>query len=56
MATTTASTIVLRNDDQSMVVDVKEEKDIKKDEVKRDGIYGSSTKSKIQRLNSQYIN
>ncbi|XP_034193393.1 uncharacterized protein LOC117610283 [Osmia lignaria lignaria] len=56
MATTTTSTIVLRNDDQSVVADVKEEKDIKKDEVKHDGIYGTSIKSKIQRLNSQYIN
>ncbi|XP_076393589.1 uncharacterized protein LOC100883158 [Megachile rotundata] len=58
MTTPSTSTVVLRNgDDQPVVVDAKEEKENKKrDEVKHDGIYGVSTKSKIQRLNSQYIN
>lgn len=56
MSTTTAATIVLRDSDQPVVVDAKEEKESKKrDEAKRDGNYETPGKSKIQRLNSQYI-
>lgn len=47
---TTTSTIFLRDIDQPIVIDSKEEK---RDETKRDGVI--TVKSKIQRLNSQYI-
>ncbi|CAL7941073.1 unnamed protein product [Xylocopa violacea] len=56
MATTTATAIVLRDGEQPVVVDAKEEeKSMKQDEAKRDVGYGAPAKSKIQRLNSQYI-
>ena len=46
---------VIREVDQPAVVDAKEEKEnAKKDEAKRVS-YGTPAKSKIQRLNSQYI-
>lgn len=48
---TTTSTIFLRDIDQPIVIDSKEEE--KRDETKRDGVI--TVKSKIQRLNSQYI-
>lgn len=47
---TPTSTIFLRDIDQPIVI---EEKEKKRDETKRDGII--TVKSKIQRLNSQYI-
>lgn len=50
---TPTSTIFLRDIDQPIVIDSKEEKEKKRDETKRDGII--TVKSKIQRLNSQYI-
>ncbi|CAK9800115.1 hypothetical protein ANTQUA_LOCUS2374 [Anthophora quadrimaculata] len=56
MTTTTTSTIVLRDGDQPVIMDAKEEKEsAKRDEGKRDSNYGTAAKSKIQRLNSQYI-
>ncbi|KOC62494.1 hypothetical protein WH47_04154 [Habropoda laboriosa] len=55
MPATTAATIVLRDGDQPVIVDTKEEKENKRNEAKRDGNYGTAAKSKIQRLNSQYI-
>lgn len=46
---------VIRDVDQPVVVDAKEEKEnAKRDEAKRVN-YGTPAKSKIQRLNSQYI-
>ncbi|XP_017877584.1 uncharacterized protein LOC108623535 [Ceratina calcarata] len=57
MTTTTMMTFVLRDGDLPVVVDSKEEKDAKKrDEAKHEGGgQGLISKSKIQRLNSQYI-
>lgn len=56
MITTTAATIVLRDNDQPVAVDSKEEKEnAKREETKRVGSYRTPAKSKIQRLNSQYI-
>ncbi|XP_060816547.1 uncharacterized protein LOC132907441 [Bombus pascuorum] len=56
MITTTAATIVLRDNDQPVVVDAKEEKEnAKREETKRVSSYRTPAKSKIQRLNSQYI-
>lgn len=48
--------VVVREDDQPVVLDTKEEKVIKKrDEVRQGGFHGAAAKSKIQRLNNQYI-
>lgn len=56
MTTTTAATIVLRDNDQPVVLDAKEEKEnAKREETKRVSSYRTPAKSKIQRLNSQYI-
>lgn len=56
MTTTTAATIVLRDNDQPVLVDAKEEKEnTKREEAKRVSSYRTPAKSKIQRLNSQYI-
>ncbi|XP_006621584.1 uncharacterized protein LOC102676158 [Apis dorsata] len=49
---TTTSTIFLRDIDQPIMIDSKEEEK-RRDEMKKDGII--TVKSKIQRLNSQYI-
>lgn len=55
MQPTTMGTFLLR-DEQPVVADVKEDKESsKRNEAKRDGHYGTAGKSKIQRLNSQYI-
>ncbi|XP_053981802.1 uncharacterized protein LOC128878037 [Hylaeus volcanicus] len=52
---TMAPTVILRDGDHPVALDAKEEDDKKGDVAKRDGSYRTPAKSKIERLNNQYI-
>ncbi|XP_043263486.1 uncharacterized protein LOC122403812 [Colletes gigas] len=56
-STTTMMTtaVMLRDGDQPVVLDAREKEGKKGDETKHDGSYRTPAKSKIQRLNNQYI-